>query len=146
MPANRATREDVLGIFDGSPAYSNRRRRPQSAPDVRRAVEAALDGAVADYPLRLLLNALVTDGSLVARTGAAWKGLPPSMYDVQRNTTYYTRPDVLAEWEEAQREAEAEALREKARAHAKDVLAERHSSEYDGLVAEFVAEREKEQG
>ncbi|MDQ1041502.1 hypothetical protein QFZ75_008004 [Streptomyces sp. V3I8] len=144
---HRATREDVLEVFaDSGRAHYKMRRRPLSAPEIRRAVEDVQGGTVADYPFRKLLNALVADGSLTSRHGGGWRGLAPSMYDVRPNVTYYTRADVLAEWEKARADAKTAALEEQANQYARGFLVERHRDEYEALKAEFYTELEKEQG
>jgi hypothetical protein len=131
----RATREDVLTTFDDTgKSHVGNRRRPQSAAEIRRAVEAARGTTVPEQPFRALLSEMSRDGTLVQRAGIDWHGLAPSLYDVNSVRQYYTRPDVLAEWEKAVQDADEARAAAEADRYAKELLKIRHPREYDELV------------
>jgi hypothetical protein len=113
-------------------------------------VEKVYDGNTAMWhvkqaDLRRLLASMADDGTLILRTGQEWYDRGAPTWLGRSNGHYYVLPEKAEEWAKEKAAKVAEVRQQQADHYAKGLLAERHSDEYDALVAEFYAKLEKGQ-
>ncbi|MFE2934845.1 hypothetical protein [Streptomyces sp. NPDC059278] len=117
------------------------RRRPNSGPEIARLVSARHGHPYWHYKnvdmgaVNKALALMVSDGTLILRTGKEWKGVSLSTYGFNPEHRYYALASDVKVWEDGNARRDHLALVEQARSKALEDLRERHREEFQELEA-----------
>lgn len=117
---------------------------PQSPTDIARAITEANGGSYQEprvnrKELDRVLAELVDGGAIHCRIRHDWSGLAPSTYGFTPKGRYYALKEWVVEWEAVALEKAEKKRLETARQKAAARLTELHDSEYQELVAVYLA-------